>query len=786
MTRVAELFRDLSTRGRALCLGAAVLVVVGVPALAFGPVVRSQAQRAAAARGLSVEVGAVRLGARGVWLRDVALTSRDGRVRGRIAAVYAPIGGGTVEVHGGTLELRGTPEQLRDELRGPGRSETNREAGGGRRVNADGLEVSFRELDQRVSEVRAWGVAFERSERERVHVDLVKVSGRGVALEARGTDVELARTGADRWKALRVQALSAALDVDELRGRTGAGAGMNGAAGASAPSGAPSASGAPAAAANSGTDPNGSAGTAPPAAFWSALIERARAGAAERVPVGAEFRVDAARVDLRFGSEQLGFGPSRVDLKRDAAELTLAVEPSDRAAGGATPLALRGHLPLPVGQPVVELEGGPVSLAVLGVRDGALGLTRTREATVEAHLRLELTTAGSVRASGSGALANWSMLRKEFGPNELRGIRAGFRGSAEVALDASRVKVEESELSFGDVRVTGALELVRDADGVRARVEGGVPLASCDAMLASLPAALVGDLNGLKLTGTFALSSALVFDSKKRADLAVKLGVQNGCRVIDAPPALSPERFRQPFTREVKAPDGSLVLTQSGPGTVDWVPYAKISRNMETAVLICEDGGFFFHRGFDFRAMEKAIHADVLAGRFVRGASTISMQLAKNLYLGREKTLARKLQEALLTMLLEERLSKQEMMELYLNVVELGPGIYGVEQAAQHYFASSASDLTLGQALYLASILPDPTRQHFDTDGRVTARWSAYLRKLMHIAKKVKRIDDTELEAGLGEEVAFRKPGDALSRDGQNAESAPDEDALSGDDTIGP
>ena len=196
---------------------------------------------------------------------------------------------------------------------------------------------------------------------------------------------------------------------------------------------------------------------------------------------------------------------------------------------------------------------------------------------------------------------------------------------------------------------------------------------------------------------------------------------------------------------------------RSGPGTPEWLPYDEIPKTMEVAVLVCEDGGFYRHKGFDFRAIEKAMKADIEAGRFVRGASTISMQLAKNLYLGKEKTLSRKIEEALFTMLLESQLTKQELMALYLNVVELGPGIYGIQQAAKYYFDESAKELSLGQALYLASILPDPTRQHFEPDGRVSARWAEYIRKLMRIARSVDRINDEELEAGLGEELAFRK-----------------------------
>ena len=154
----------------------------------------------------------------------------------------------------------------------------------------------------------------------------------------------------------------------------------------------------------------------------------------------------------------------------------------------------------------------------------------------------------------------------------------------------------------------------------------------------------------------------------------------------------------------------------------------------------------------------------------MRGASTLSMQLAKNLYLGQEKTLSRKLQEAVFTMLLEQELSKVELLELYLNVVEFGPGIYGIGPAAQYYFAKHPRDLTLGQALYLASILPNPDASHFKEDGRLSPGWTSYLKRLMQIAHDRKRINDDELEAGLGEQVAFRVPG------GGGAAPPPDRD----------
>ena len=134
------------------------------------------------------------------------------------------------------------------------------------------------------------------------------------------------------------------------------------------------------------------------------------------------------------------------------------------------------------------------------------------------------------------------------------------------------------------------------------------------------------------------------------------------------------------------------------------------------------------------------------------------MQLAKNLYLDRVKNLSRKLQEAVLTMYLEQELTKEQILELYLNVVEFGPMVYGIGPAARHYFNTSAAELSLGQALYISSILPNPKQQHFAAGGAVTPGWMSYLRKLMEIAHRRQRIDDEELDEGQRETVVRGQP----------------------------
>lgn len=141
-----------------------------------------------------------------------------------------------------------------------------------------------------------------------------------------------------------------------------------------------------------------------------------------------------------------------------------------------------------------------------------------------------------------------------------------------------------------------------------------------------------------------------------------------------------------------------------------WVPLSRISPYLIQAVLIAEDDKFFQHEGFDWESMRKALETNLRRRRIVFGGSTITQQLAKNLFLSPERSLARKLREAAIAYQLEQALSKKRILELYMNVVEWGPGVYGAEAAAQTYFHKSASELRISEAIRLASVLPNPHR----------------------------------------------------------------------------
>ena len=141
-----------------------------------------------------------------------------------------------------------------------------------------------------------------------------------------------------------------------------------------------------------------------------------------------------------------------------------------------------------------------------------------------------------------------------------------------------------------------------------------------------------------------------------------------------------------------------------------WVPYERISAQLKRAVVAAEDAKFVGHEGFDWEAISKAIGRNEQKGKVVAGASTISQQLAKNLFLSGERTWVRKGQEAAITWMLESALSKRRILELYLNFAEWGEGVFGAEAAGRHHFGVNAATLSASQAAYLAAILPSPRR----------------------------------------------------------------------------
>jgi monofunctional biosynthetic peptidoglycan transglycosylase len=170
-----------------------------------------------------------------------------------------------------------------------------------------------------------------------------------------------------------------------------------------------------------------------------------------------------------------------------------------------------------------------------------------------------------------------------------------------------------------------------------------------------------------------------------------------------------------------------------------FVPYGRISNNLKRAVVVAEDISFFSHNGFDTQELKVAAR-EAIEGKRVRGASTITQQLAKNLWLSPSRSPVRKLDEAVLTWQLERRLDKRRILELYLNVVEFGPGVYGAEAAARHYFGTSAAELSEHQSAELAASLPRPSSWHPGITRRGYLRYVDQIRSRMERAAWVDKL----------------------------------------------
>lgn len=198
----------------------------------------------------------------------------------------------------------------------------------------------------------------------------------------------------------------------------------------------------------------------------------------------------------------------------------------------------------------------------------------------------------------------------------------------------------------------------------------------------------------------------------------------------------------------------ALMVERGGERIQHWVPLADIAPQLVRAVLMGEDAGFYGHNGFDTHEMKEAFKRNWEEGRTVRGASTITQQLAKNLFLSTQRTYTRKLKEAILTYRLEKTLSKSRILEIYLNVIEWGDGVYGAQAAAQDVFGKSAKWLSAAEAATLAAMIPSPIRLNpCERPDSVRVRRDRIL-NWMHGAGD---LTDAELEQALSSTPRLRK-----------------------------
>jgi hypothetical protein len=238
------------------------------------------------------------------------------------------------------------------------------------------------------------------------------------------------------------------------------------------------------------------------------------------------------------------------------------------------------------------------------------------------------------------------------------------------------------------------------------------------------------------------------------------------------PPARMPDaigRLRGDFVHEAVLPNGARTPIQISQGAQSFISLSDVPPLFLRTLLIAEDAAFFSHHGIDLSEVTAAILENRERGR-ARGASTISQQLAKNLFLSREKRLGRKLQELCLSLLLESALGKQRILEIYLNVIEWGPGLYGLRPASEHYFHKEPGDLSPKQMAFLVALIPGPVKyQSTFADGTPSAGFMPLVNDLLVKLRSVDALSEEEYEQALAEDLVVGVGADAGRAEGDSS-----------------
>jgi len=304
---------------------------------------------------------------------------------------------------------------------------------------------------------------------------------------------------------------------------------------------------------------------------------------------------------------------------------------------------------------------------------------------------------------------------------------------ASIAISPEAIAVPRAAIELGAAHWT-ASGWLRRGDPASGQLDVSLATAACSDLLASLPGELRGPLDGMVLAGSLGGHVRLAVDLAAPAGDGVDLttSITDRCRSEAEPPAADVARLASP-TAQVFA-DGSHARV--GHGEPGWAALPELPPHVAGAFVSAEDARFYDHAGFDLAQIGKSLEIDLREHRLARGGSTISQQLVKNAFLSQRRSFDRKLQEAILTWRLEARLDKHQILERYLNIIELGPRVFGLTAAAKHWFGAAPRDLTVRQAAFLAALTSEPTsmsrrvRRAGGLDAESAARVEVVLRAM--------------------------------------------------------
>jgi len=387
-------------------------------------------------------------------------------------------------------------------------------------------------------------------------------------------------------------------------------------------------------------------------------------------------------------------------------------------------------------------------------------------------------TGRRIALSGKLDVAGLSIEHERLAMEPVQNASFSVRFDAAVDRDQRKLELTSLEGKIGSLsaRLAGSVELgsgtFKFKDGRELKVVPKidlslrVPRTACAKILASLPPPLVPRLQGFGLQGMFEadLHAKIDFANLDGLDIGGKVGI-DGCQVTRAPEDVKALAGPESLIQTVEVPpmpsggkDTELISFAIGPDNPDFVPYDKMSPYLIAAIMTTEDSGFFKHRGWVSAGFQTALKRNLASGGFRLGASSITMQMVKNVLLSREKTLSRKFQELFLVWYVEQILTKERILELYFNAIEFGPRLYGIGPAARHYFGKEPSALTPLEAAFFSSILPSPKKRYVQyCHGTLTPQWERYLRRILSKMHERGRLNEEEYATATASTLVFDK-----------------------------
>jgi hypothetical protein len=357
-----------------------------------------------------------------------------------------------------------------------------------------------------------------------------------------------------------------------------------------------------------------------------------------------------------------------------------------------------------------------------------------------------------------GAINHWRISPKDIALNYAK-VNYKFNiGVSELSLDSS------TSIELNKMMIKPFLKYQHSPQKTLA-VDFKIPLMDAQGFFESLPTGLFQNLEGIQTKGELGFNLHFFMDTKLPDSVQFVCSMpKNKFKIVSYGEARL-NKLNEEFLYTAFERGYPVKSFQVGPSNPNYTPLANISTYLQNALMTSEDGNFYWHNGFNENAFRKSIAENYKKGRFARGGSTISMQLVKNVFLTRNKTIARKVEEALIVWLIESNriASKERMYEVYLNIIEWGPGVYGAGEASAYYFNKKAADLTLAESIYLAMIVPRPKwfKYNFDESGKLKPHVADFYRIIAnHLVRK--EIITEEQKLALLPEITLSGPAKEL------------------------